>query len=401
MFSSFSSDKSDSSDLDSVHSLPVTSNSSKHNSSKTASSSSSAPQASYADIARMATLNMSTNPVLNISNLMPSMINTTAWPTVASTKLSTETDKLPNDYYPSLDELHTDRKTRQHNFVQQGASHSLDKPPSPTMSKTKSNESSSKKIEAQEEAISKVVKYVQDIEKMQQNQSSSSQQDSSGIKQSSNNSSPVSNETTPTNPPLPSKLPEPTSSYTAPPPETAESSSNNNGDNNSGKDFAAAGSKSSGPRVRKSHMPNPVPVQNPRDFTPTSIQPPVQADETRESNKKVQSSQSDEPPTTKSSSSSNPSTQSQSDDKDGKKVSGVHNLTAGPSDTVDSSKTRIPNSVVKSAPQSRPVETEAIRVHKERILKNPKEPQQIHPKDNPKVSFVKQKMLISVKKEFF
>lgn len=285
-------------------------------------------------------------------------INATTWPTVvASTKLNAETDKLPNDYYPSLDELNTDRKTRQHNFVQQGTSHSLDKPPSPTTMSKNKTESSRKKTEAQEEAMSKVVKYVQDIEKMQQESS----------KQSSNNSSPVLSETTPTNP-LPPKLPESTS-YSSPVPETESS----NGDNNSGKEFTV-GSKNSGPRVRKSHIPT---VQNPREFTPNSSQP--QTDES----KKVPSSQSDEP------SKMIISNSSQLDEKDCKKITGsVHILTAGPSDTVDSSKTRMGNSVIKSVPQSRSIEVEAIRVHKpERILKNTKELQQIQSKDNVRVSY--------------
>lgn len=338
----------------------MTSNS-QHNSSKTASSSSNAPQASYADIARMATLNMSTNPVLNISHLTPSMINPTAWPTVASSKLNAETDKLPNEHYPSLDELHTDRKSRQHNFVQQGTSHSLDKSPSPTISKVKT-ENSIKKIEAQEDTIIKVVKYVQEIEKMHQNQS---EQDS---KQSSNNSSPVSSETTPTNP-LPSKLPEPTN-YSSPP-----DTESNNGENNSGKEFSIS-SKNNGPRmIRKSHTPI---VQNPREFTPSSSQ--LQMDEARES-KKVQPSQPDEP----SKLIANPS-QSLLDEKDGKKVSGMHNTT-GSSDTVDSSKTRMGNSVKSVVSQARTIEAETIRIHKpERILKNIRDPQHNHSKDSMKVS---------------
>ncbi|XP_043670748.1 uncharacterized protein LOC122630372 isoform X1 [Vespula pensylvanica] len=167
------SDKSDSSDLDSVHSLPVTSNTSKHNLSKTATSSGGTPQASYADIARMATMNMSHNSVLNMPVMVPSMLNTASWPRVPP-KTPSEPDKLPQDYYPSLDELqHSDRKPKQHGFAHSNHMHNVgltfEKPPSPTLSKIK-NSSDQKKAEAQEEAINKnmqVFKYVQDIEKMQ------------------------------------------------------------------------------------------------------------------------------------------------------------------------------------------------------------------------------------------
>ncbi|XP_033322880.2 twenty-four isoform X1 [Megalopta genalis] len=166
------SDKSDSSDSDSVHSLPVTSNTSKHNLSKVATSSGGTPQASYADIARMATINMTHSSVLNISSIVPSMLNTSSWPTVPP-KTPSEPDKIPQDYYPSLDELqHSDRKTKQHNFTHTNhiLNLSFDKPPSPTLSSKIKSSTERKKAEAQEEAISKniqVIKYVQDIEKMQ------------------------------------------------------------------------------------------------------------------------------------------------------------------------------------------------------------------------------------------
>ncbi|KAL6428211.1 hypothetical protein ACFW04_008501 [Cataglyphis niger] len=166
------SDKSDSSDLDSVHSLPVTSNSSKHNLTKVATSSGGTPQASYADIARMATISHN----LNMSTIVPGMLNTASWPSVPP-KTPSEPDKVPQDYYPSLDEIqHSERKVRQQqNFVQSNhaaASLSLafEKSLSPTLTKVK-NSSDRKKAEAQEEAINKniqVFKYVQDIEKMQE-----------------------------------------------------------------------------------------------------------------------------------------------------------------------------------------------------------------------------------------
>ncbi|XP_011296830.1 uncharacterized protein tyf isoform X2 [Fopius arisanus] len=160
------SDKSDSSDLDSVHSLPVTSNT-KHNMTKNPPSSGT-PQASYADIARMATINMSPSSVLNISTMVPNMLNAGTWPSVPG-KSPSEPDKFPQDYYPSLDELQqSDRKSRQQNFANsnhaQGFSLSFDKPPSPTSTKAK-NASECKKAEAREEAINKkiqVIKYVQE-----------------------------------------------------------------------------------------------------------------------------------------------------------------------------------------------------------------------------------------------
>ncbi|XP_076682310.1 twenty-four isoform X3 [Andrena cerasifolii] len=167
------SDKSDSSDSDSVHSLPVTSNTSKHNLSKIATSSGGTPQASYADIARMATMNMTHSSVLNMSTIVPSMLNTSSWPSVPPKTLS-EPDKIPQDYYPSLDELqHSDRKTRQHNFTHTNhfLNLSFEKPPSPILSSKVKNSTERKKAEAQE-VINKniqVIKYVQDIEQMQQN----------------------------------------------------------------------------------------------------------------------------------------------------------------------------------------------------------------------------------------
>lgn len=154
--------------MDSVHSLPVTSNSSKHNLSKVATSSGGTPQASYADIARMATINMSHNSVLNMSTIVPSMLNTTSWPSVPP-KTPSEPDKVPQDYYPSLDELqHPERKAKlQNSNYATSLSLPFDKPLSPTL-KMK-NVSDRKKAEAQEEAINKniqVFKYVQDLGKM-------------------------------------------------------------------------------------------------------------------------------------------------------------------------------------------------------------------------------------------
>ncbi|XP_034183705.2 twenty-four isoform X1 [Osmia lignaria lignaria] len=198
------SDKSDSSDSDSVHSLPVTSNTSKHNLSKIATSSGGTPQASYADIARMATINMTHNSVLNMSTIVPTMLNTSSWPSVPP-KTPSEPDKIPQDYYPSLDELqHSDRKTRQHNFTHSNhiLNLSFEKPPSPTLVKMK-NLTERKKAEAQEEAINKniqVIKYVQDVEKMRQNLTQQEQKNAN-----TNSHSTIPNEVSVTNP-VPSKL---------------------------------------------------------------------------------------------------------------------------------------------------------------------------------------------------
>jgi hypothetical protein len=366
----FFSDKSDSSDLDSVHSLPVTSNSSKHNSSKTVTSSSSAPQASYADIARMATLNMPTTPVLNISNLMPNIINTATWPTVASSKINAEIEKLPNDYYPSLDELqHPDRKLRQQNFggQQSSTSLSLDKPPSPTMSKSKLPAEGSKKTEAQEEAISKVVKYVQDIEKMQQEN-----------KQSINNSSLNSNDTTPTNP-LPQKITDSSSSFSSPPEMEGNSNSESTKDLN-------ANVKSNNTRIRKNHPLNSG--SGNREYSTAQSQ--SQTDESRDS-KKFQNSLPDDMAKV-----ANPS-QSQPDDKDTKKAASAHNATAGPSEITDSAKSRIGNNI-KPVLQSRSVnDAEVMRVNKTEKLppKASKDQQHISSKDTVKVCY-QQQVLIAI-----
>ncbi|XP_018396658.1 PREDICTED: probable serine/threonine-protein kinase DDB_G0282963 isoform X2 [Cyphomyrmex costatus] len=195
------SDKSaDSSDLDSVHSLPVTSNTSKHNLSKIAASSGGTPQASYADITRMAisNINMSTNLT------MSAMLNTSSWPSVPP-KTFSEPDKVPQDYYPSLDELqHPDRKARQQQTQSNHAATSLslafEKPLSPTLAKMKSS-SDRKKAEAQEEAINKniqVFKYVQDIEKMHESLTQASDHKEQK-NMTPSNYSPNSNETIATN----------------------------------------------------------------------------------------------------------------------------------------------------------------------------------------------------------
>lgn len=121
------------------------------------------------------------------------MLNTSSWPSVPP-KTPSEPDKIPQDYYPSLDELqHTDRKARQHNFTHSNhiLNLSFDKPPSPTLSKMK-NSTERKKAEAQEEAINKniqVIKYVQDVEKMRQNLT---QQEQKTV--NSNNHSTIPNE---------------------------------------------------------------------------------------------------------------------------------------------------------------------------------------------------------------
>ncbi|XP_017766305.1 PREDICTED: putative uncharacterized protein DDB_G0277255 isoform X2 [Eufriesea mexicana] len=237
------SDKSDSSDSDSVHSLPVTSNTSKHNLSKIATSSGGTPQASYADIARMATINMTHNSVLNMSTIVPNILNTSSWPSVPP-KTPSEPDKIPQDYYPSLDELqHSDRKTRQHNFTHSNhiLNLSFEKPPSPTLTKIK-NSTERKKAEAQEEAINKniqVIKYVQDIEKMHQNLTQQEQKPAN-----LNNHSTTSNEVPVTNTVL-SKL---SNVVTNCNPDSDNNNSNCNNVNN--KDMVVS-ARCNNPRIRR------------------------------------------------------------------------------------------------------------------------------------------------------
>ncbi|KAI4487746.1 hypothetical protein M0802_011851 [Mischocyttarus mexicanus] len=250
------SDKSDSSDLDSVHSLPVTSNTSKHNLSKTATSSGGTPQASYADIARMATMNMTNNSVLNISVMAPSMLNTSSWPRVPS-KTPSEPDKLPQDYYPSLDELqHSDRKPKQHGFAHSNHVHNVgltfEKPLSPTLSKIK-NSSDRKKAEAQEEAINKnmqVFKYVQDIEKMQRSLTQQEQKHMNLI-----NCNPHSNETTPNT--IQSKLNNTIIN-------SFDSENNNPNYSNNNKDIVT-NTKINNPRNRRSYSQSNQNIQNQQD----------------------------------------------------------------------------------------------------------------------------------------
>ncbi|XP_058788740.1 uncharacterized protein LOC131662813 isoform X2 [Phymastichus coffea] len=366
------SDKSDSSDLDSVHSLPVTSNSSKHNSSKTANSSSNAPPASYADIARMASLNMSTNPVMNISNLMSSsLMNAQTWPSVTSSKNSPEAEKLPNaDYYPSLDELqHSDRKSRQHSFAQQGASLSLDKPSSPTNStKSKASPKNSKKTD--EEAIKKVAKYVQDIEKMKQQQQQQHSQSQQDTKQSSNNSSPNSNDTTPTNP-LPTKLP-------GSPTQTVDLESNSG--ENSSKDSSASSKNSA--RIRKTHPPGT------REFSNTRSR--SQADELRDQIK-IQSHPAEEPMQSKPSSNPPVQSQAQEDVKEPKKVASSYNVTAGPSETTNEpTKPRIVMSSKPVVLQSRLIDADIIRVNKTDRLPKAVKDQPVNSKETTKIYYPQQ-----------
>ncbi|XP_043584967.1 dentin sialophosphoprotein isoform X2 [Bombus pyrosoma] len=248
------SDKSDSSDSDSVHSLPVTSNTSKHNLSKIATSSGGTPQASYADIARMATINMTHNSVLNMSAIVPNMLNTSSWPSVPP-KTPSEPDKIPQDYYPSLDELqHSDRKTRQHSFTHSNhlLNLSFEKPPSPTLTKMK-NSTERNKAEAQEEAINKniqVIKYVQDIEKMRQNLT---QQEPKTV--NCNNHITTSNETSVTNA-VPSKL---NNTVTNCNPDSDNNNPNCNSVNN--KD-TVVNARCNNPRARRGYVQNNQNVQN-------------------------------------------------------------------------------------------------------------------------------------------
>lgn len=165
--------------MDSVHSLPVTSNSSKHNLTKNQNSSGNAPQVSYADIARAATINMPPSGVLSMSSIVPNMLNASSWPSVP-TKTPSEPDKLPNDYYPSLDELHSERRTKKDNYEHVN-------PMSPSAL------SKSKKAEAQEETMSKkmmIVKYVEEFGKLTENLSNMDKALGCGETTSSFNSTP-------------------------------------------------------------------------------------------------------------------------------------------------------------------------------------------------------------------
>jgi len=96
------------------------------------------------------------------------MLKKTSWPSVPP-KTPSEPDKIPQDYYPSLDEIQ-ERKVRQLTQTTNTAASlnlNFDKF-SPILTKEK-NSLERKKAEAQEEAINKniqVYKYVQDIEKM-------------------------------------------------------------------------------------------------------------------------------------------------------------------------------------------------------------------------------------------
>lgn len=148
----------------------------------------------------MATINMPHNLT------MSAMLNTSSWPSVPP-KTPSEPDKVPQDYYPSLDELqHSERKARQQQNLTQSnhAATSLglafEKPLSPTLMKMK-NSSDRKKAEAQEEAINKniqVFKYVQDVEKMHESLTQATEHKEQKHATSSNYS-PNSNETTVTN----------------------------------------------------------------------------------------------------------------------------------------------------------------------------------------------------------
>ncbi|KAG7197616.1 hypothetical protein KM043_013399 [Ampulex compressa] len=251
------SDKSDSSDSDSVHSLPVTSNSSKHNSSKITTPSGGTPQASYADIARMATINIAHNSVLSMSSIVPNMLNTSSWPSVPH-KVPLEPDKIPQDYYPSLDELQqSDRKARQHNFTHSNHIHSLsfsfEKPPSPTLPKTK-NPPDRKKAEAQEESINKniqVYKYVQDIEKLHQSLTQQEQRQS-GISGFTTNAS----ENTVTNPTSVK------TSNVATTPNPLDAENNNPTCNAINKDIIAS-TRNNNPRSRRGYLQSSQGTQNP------------------------------------------------------------------------------------------------------------------------------------------
>ncbi|XP_012287984.1 uncharacterized protein LOC105703852 isoform X2 [Orussus abietinus] len=343
------SDKSDSSDLDSVHSLPVTSNTVKHSLTKNATSSGGTPQASYADITRMPTINVSPSSVLNMAAIVPNVLNVESWPTVPF-KAPSEPDKLPQDYYPSLDELQqSDRKLRQHNFSHSNHVPALnlgfEKPPSPTLSKTKGSPES-KTTDAQEEAFNKnfqVFKYVQDIEKMHR---SLSQQDKNT---SSNNSSPSSSETASTNP-SPPKI------NSIPNYVSTELDNNHSQEPTSGKD-ANLNARGSNPRARRGFQQNVQSLQN------------------QSHNEEQRDSRKPGNPHPEDAAKKLPSNQSPNDDS-AKKAGSPRNVTPGPLEDSDTEKSRLQTSL-KSLPRVQmDLEYTAKPIKTDRTLKVQKEPQQ-------------------------
>lgn len=211
---------------------------------------------SYADIAR-ATINISHNPALNMSTIVPSILNVASWPSVPP-KIPSELDKAPQDYYPSLDEIqHSERRMKQNSSHSNHATATslnlpFEKPPSPILAKAK-NSSDGKKAEAQEEAINKniqVFKYVQDIEKMQ----SLTQEEQKHLA-SNNNHSANSNDTVATNPVIP-KLNNNTGTYNNP--VDADNNTNCTFNNKDSVTHARANN----PRSRRSYVHNNQNIQS-------------------------------------------------------------------------------------------------------------------------------------------
>ncbi|XP_046418405.1 uncharacterized protein LOC124178797 isoform X1 [Neodiprion fabricii] len=358
------SDKSDSSDLDSVHSLPVTSNTTKHNLTKNTNSSGGTPQASYADIARTATINISTSSVLKMTEIGPVMLNAACWPSVPS-KTPSESDKIPQDYYPSLDELqHSDRKIRQHNFANSNHVHSLslsfDKPPSPVLSKVKSSPDN-KKAEAHEEAINKniqVFKYVRDIEKMHQRLAQETKI------MNLNNSNPNSTETTTQTNQTPPKLNNSIINYYSPDSDNFTSPENTNL-----KD-ANLNSRINIPRPRRAYQPN---IQN------ASSQP--QLENSKELKKSVTQQQEEI-----SRKSGNGPNQTHSEDKESKRLGYPQTVTSGQQEESDTPKLKSYNNAKIPTQNMLDGETTKSGTESDKNSKLTKEQQTILKHDSVKVA---------------
>lgn len=201
----------------------------------------------------MATINpLSHNAVLSMSPIVPNMLSTASWPSVPPKTPSEESDKVPQDYYPSLDEIqHSERKVRQQNTSHSNHALNLslgfEKPLSPTLTKMKNSDG--KKAEAQEEAINKNIqmfKYVQDIEKMHESLTQQEQKHSA-----SNNHGVNPGEATPTNSAMPKLSNSTVTNYSS-----VDVDSNANCSIGS-KDSATSHTRVVNPRSRRSYVHNP------------------------------------------------------------------------------------------------------------------------------------------------
>ena len=274
---------------------------------------------------------------------MPNMMNPSTWSSVASSKASSsDVEKVPNDYYPSLDEL--ERKARQ-----QPNSGGNDKTLSPKPSVPKVNQP---KESARDETINKVAKYVQDIEKMQE-QSSKLQQ------ASSSNSSPACSESMLSATSLPTELP-------ASPPELEHSA-----ESSSSKDSYA--SSKHNVRIRKSNLGS-----SNREYSAARSS----AEEPQSDLKKsVQTAEE----VVKHSSAAT----AHLDDKEIKKVAGI--TTTGSSESSDNPKLRVMNSSKPLQQFRTPADSEAVRVNKtDRFPKASKEQPFTSKEPSPRGSYSQQ-----------